>query len=72
MPLTPQLKKINAAARRYSVTPRTAYRWLADGVNLDDCCSVAMYLAGQKSPAPAAVQAVKTILSTELHELTNS
>ena len=72
MPLTPQLKKINAAARRYSVTPRTAYRWLADGVNLADPCSVALHLAGQKTPSPAAVAAVRRLLQNELESLSNS
>ena len=69
MPLTPQLKKINAAARRYSVTPRTAYRWLADGVNLADACSVARHLSTQKNPAPAAVASVRHLLQTELNSL---
>jgi hypothetical protein len=70
MPLTPQLKKINAVADRYSVTPRTAYRWLADGVDVSDPCSVALHLSTQKNPAPSAVAAVKNILKTELESLT--
>jgi hypothetical protein len=72
MHLTPQLKKINAAARRYSVTPRTIYRWLADKVVVSDPCSVALHLSTQKNPAPAAVAAVKNILQNELESLTNS
>ena len=72
MPLTPQLKKINAAARRYSVTPRTAYRWQRDGVNLEDACSVALHLSTQKNPAPAAVAAVRLLLKNELETLSNS
>ncbi len=54
----------------YSVCERSARRWHNDGVNLSDPCSVALHLAGQKSPAPAAVAAVRKILSAELESLT--
>ena len=68
----PKLEVIRQLARKYGVTQRTVYRWQTCGVNLSDPCEVAMHLAGQKSPSPAAVQAVKTILRNELETLTNS
>ena len=54
----------------YCVSERTARRWHNAGADLDDPCSVALHLAGQKTPSPAAVAAVRKILSAELHTLT--
>lgn len=56
----------------YGVCERTVRRWHNAGVNLSDPCSVALHLASQKSPSPAAVAACRLLLKTELHELTNS
>jgi hypothetical protein len=39
-------------------------------VNVSDPCEVAMHLARQKSPSPAAVAAVRHLLKNELHSLT--
>jgi hypothetical protein len=64
-----KLETIRQTARAYQVTPRTVYRWQRDGVNVADACEVALHLASQKTPSPAAVQAVKTILKKELHSL---
>ncbi len=54
----------------YGVCERTVRRWHNAGASLADPCSVALHLASQKSPAPAAVAAVRKILSAELHTLT--
>jgi hypothetical protein len=56
-------------AKFFGVCERTVRRWHNASVNLFDPCEVAMHLAGQKTPAPAAVQAVKNILKTELNNL---
>jgi hypothetical protein len=60
---------IHHHAERFGVDPRTIYRWLRDGVNLEDACEVATYLAGQKTPSPEAVAAVRLLLQTELNNL---
>jgi hypothetical protein len=65
-----KLETIRQMARAYQVTPRTVYRWQRAGVEISDPCSVALHLAKQKSPAPAAVAAVKNILKNELESLT--
>jgi hypothetical protein len=57
-------------AKFFGVCERTVRRWHNAGADLADPCSVAMHLASQKTPAPAAVQAVKNILKTELESLT--
>jgi hypothetical protein len=64
-----KLETIRQTARAYQVTPRTVYRWQRDGVNLSDPCSVALHLSTQKTPSPAAVAAVRKLLSTELETL---
>jgi hypothetical protein len=66
---TTKHETIHRHAERFSVDPRTIYRWLRDNVNLEDSCEVATYLASQKSPAPAAVAAVRRLLQTELNNL---
>ena len=68
---TTKHETIHRHADRFGVGQRTIYRWLRAGVNLDDACEVATYLAGQKTPSPAAVAAVRKLLSTEL-EMLNS
>jgi hypothetical protein len=71
MPRQKLIPDLEALAARYSVGTRTIRRWHASGsVSLSDPCSVALHLAGQKSPAPAAVAAVRKILSAELESLT--
>jgi hypothetical protein len=55
----------------YSVCERTVRRWHNSGADLADPCSVALHLAQQKSPSPAAVAAVRKLLSTELESLTS-
>jgi hypothetical protein len=57
-------------AKFYGVCERSARRWHNSGADLADPCSVALHLAGQKSPAPAAVAAVRLLLKKELHSLT--
>lgn len=57
-------------AKFYSVCERTVRRWHNSNVNVSDPCEVALHLASQKSPAPAAVAAVKNILKNELESLT--
>ena len=54
----------------YGVCERTVRRWHNSDTDLADPCSVALHLAGQKTPSPAAVAAVRKILSAELHTLT--
>ncbi len=54
----------------FGVCERTVRRWHNAGADLSDPCSVALHLASQKTPAPAAVQAVKNILKNELESLT--
>jgi hypothetical protein len=58
-------------AKFYGVCPRTVRRWHNAGADLADACSVATHLGSQKTPAPAAVAAVKTILQNELESLTS-
>jgi hypothetical protein len=58
-------------AKFYGVCERTARRWHNSGADLADPCSVALHLAQQKSPSPAAVAAVRKLLSTELESLTS-
>jgi hypothetical protein len=70
MPRQKLIPDLEALADRYSVAARTIRRWHNAGVNLSDPCAVALHLAGQKSPAPAAVAAVRKILSAELESLT--
>lgn len=70
MPRQKLIPDLEALADRYSVGTRTIRRWHNAGVNLSDPCAVALHLAGQKSPAPAAVAAVRKILSAELKSLT--
>ena len=55
----------------YGVCERTVRRWHNAGVNVSDPCEAALHLASQKSPAPAAVAAVRKILSAELESLTS-
>ena len=55
----------------YGVCERTVRRWHNAGVNISDPCEAALHLASQKSPAPAAVAAVRKILSAELESLTS-
>ena len=57
-------------AKFYSVCERTVRRWHNSGLNVGDPCSVAMHLASQKSPSPAAVAAVRRLLKNELESLT--
>jgi hypothetical protein len=57
-------------AKFYSVCHRTVRRWHNSNVNVSDPCEVAMHLARQKSPSPAAVAAVRHLLKNELHSLT--
>jgi hypothetical protein len=68
-PLATKHEIIHRHAERFSVDPRTIYRWLRDGVNLEDACEVATYLAGQKTPSPEAVAAVRLLLQSELNNL---
>ncbi len=70
-PTATKHENIHRHAERFGVDPRTIYRWLRAGVNLADACEVATHLAGQKTPSPAAVAAVRKLLSTEL-EMLNS
>jgi hypothetical protein len=53
----------------YNVCERSVRRWHNAGADLADPCSVAMHLASQKSPSPAAVAAVRRLLKTELNNL---
>lgn len=57
-------------AKFYSVCPRTVRRWHNAGADLADPCEVALHLARQKSPSPAAVAAVRRLLKNELESLT--
>ena len=59
-------------ARFFGTCERTVRRWHNSGVNVSDPCSVAMHLANQKSPSPAAVAAVRRLLKNELETLSNS
>ena len=59
-------------AKFFGVCERTVRRWHNAGADLSDPCSVAMHLAGQKSPSPAAVAAVRRLLKNELESLSNS
>ena len=68
-PTATKHENIHRHAERFGVDPRTIYRWLRAGLNLDDSCEVATYLAGQKTPSPAAVAAVRLLLQTELNSL---
>ncbi len=68
-PLATQHEIIHRHAARFGVDPRTIYRWQRDGVNLADPCSVALHLAGQKTPSPGAVAAVRRLLQNELNTL---
>ena len=56
----------------YGVCERTVRRWHNAGVNVSDPCEAALHLASQKSPAPAAVAAVRLLLKNELETLSNS
>jgi hypothetical protein len=66
----PKLEVIRQHAATYHIGQRTAYRWIEDGVNLSDPLEVALHVASLKHPAPAAVAAVRKILSAELESLT--
>lgn len=54
----------------YGVCERTVRRWHNSDTDLADPCSVALRLAQQKSPSPAAVAAVRLLLKNELESLT--
>lgn len=56
-------------ATRYQTTSRSVRRWHALGVDVNDPAQVALYLASIQHPAPAAVQAVRSLLKTELSTL---
>ena len=71
-PTATKHENIHRHAERFGVDPRTVYRWLRAGVNLEDACSVALHLSTQKNPAPAAVAAVRLLLKNELETLSNS
>ena len=49
-------------AERYGVTERTARRWKAAGVPLDNPAAVARHIATTRSPAPSAVEKALTHL----------
>jgi hypothetical protein len=65
----PKLQQIAAIARQYRIAPRTAYRWLADGVDISNPLEVARHLAGCRAPARAAIEAATEILTDELSKL---
>jgi hypothetical protein len=65
----PRNLDLTERAKFYGVCERTARRWHNAGADLADACSVALHLAGQKTPAPAAVAAVRLLLQTELNNL---
>ena len=67
----PRNLDLTERAAFYGVCERTARRWHNSGADLADACSVALHLAQQKSPSPAAVAAVRKLLSTELESLTS-
>ena len=66
---TPKLQQICAVAHQYRVSPRTAHRWLAAGVNVTNPLEVASHLASCRAPARAAIEAAITVLTIELSKL---
>jgi hypothetical protein len=73
----PKLEHIGRNARRYSVQGRTIYRWLRDGVDIEDPLAVLAYLLTQRTPSKSALEAVGHILQSkqtttnELHHKAN-
>ncbi len=61
-PTHPALEHIARNARRYSVQGRTIYRWIREGVDIEDPQAVAEYLLAQKNPSQSALEAVGHIL----------
>jgi hypothetical protein len=62
----PKLEVIRQHAAQYGVGQRTIYRWLRDGVSIEDPLAVAAHLANQRGPSPAALAVCKALLETEL------
>ena len=60
----PKLEHIRRNARRYSVTSRTIYRWLGDGVSIESPLAVLAYLLTQRTPSKSALEAVGHILQS--------
>ena len=64
-PTHPKLEHIGRNARRYSVQCRTIYRWIRDGVDIEDPHAVAAYLLTQKNPSQSALQELRNIFMIE-------
>ena len=60
------LTKVIAAAKRFNVRPRTAYRWVAAGVDVQCPLSVATHLLGMHAASPLAIDAAIEFLISEL------
>jgi len=63
----PKLEYVTACARRYNCHKRTIYRWLADGVDIEDPHAVAAYLLTQKNPSQSALNELRNIFILESH-----
>ena len=61
-------KEIDLAerARFYGVCARSTRRWHNAGADLHSAASVALLLAGQRNPPPAAREAVSKLLQSEI------
>ena len=60
------LAKVMIASRRFNVRPRTAYRWIAAGVNVQCPLEVATHLLKMHSASPLAIDAAIEFLISEL------
>jgi hypothetical protein len=62
--------QIDDLAKRYDVTPRTIFRWIAAGVDVLDPVQVAVVICEAYSTAP--IEPISAILSNEYHNTKNT